>query len=138
MQYKIPVQIENEDPIFLGLSLRQLFIIMVGWGFAYLLFNALEPQSGPEIALLPSWFIFLVTVLIAVFKQYEMTFIPFVFAFIRLNIFPRERRWQSGVDSFQPIDIGFLTSDKQKKQQNIDMKEKINTMDELQEKLKKI
>ena len=30
MQYKIPVQIENEDPIFLGLSLRQLTIIMIG------------------------------------------------------------------------------------------------------------
>lgn len=28
MQYKIPVQIENEDPIFMGLSLRQLFIIL--------------------------------------------------------------------------------------------------------------
>jgi hypothetical protein len=31
MQYKIPVQIENEDTIFLGLSLRQLGIIM-GFG----------------------------------------------------------------------------------------------------------
>lgn len=30
MQYKIPVQVENEDPIFLGLSLRQLMIIMIG------------------------------------------------------------------------------------------------------------
>jgi len=31
MQYKIPVQIENEDPIFLGLSLRQLAIMMLGF-----------------------------------------------------------------------------------------------------------
>ncbi len=30
MQYKIPVQIENEDVIVLGLSLRQLTIMMVG------------------------------------------------------------------------------------------------------------
>ena len=28
MQYKIPVQVENEDPIFLNLSVRQLGIIM--------------------------------------------------------------------------------------------------------------
>ncbi|MDA9129264.1 PrgI family protein [Candidatus Gracilibacteria bacterium] len=138
MQYKIPVQIENEDPIFLGLSLRQLFIIMVGGGFAYLVFNSLVPQTGPEVALLPSGFIFLVTVLVAVFKQYEMTFVPFVIAFIRLNIFPRERRWQSGVDSFQPIDIGFVTQDGQKEQQNVDMQKKIDTMDELQEKLRKL
>lgn len=54
MQYKIPVQIENEDPIFLGLSMRQLFTIMVGGSFAYLIFRSLEPEIGPEIALLPS------------------------------------------------------------------------------------
>lgn len=30
MQYKIPVQIENEDSIVMGLSLRQLAIMMVG------------------------------------------------------------------------------------------------------------
>ncbi len=29
MQYKIPIQIENEDTIVAGLSLRQLIIIMV-------------------------------------------------------------------------------------------------------------
>ncbi len=31
MQYKIPVQIENEDPIIGNISLRQI-IIMMGWG----------------------------------------------------------------------------------------------------------
>jgi hypothetical protein len=30
MQYKIPVQIENDDPIFLGMSLKQLIILMIG------------------------------------------------------------------------------------------------------------
>ena len=54
MQYKIPVQIENEDPIFLGLSLRQLMIIMIGFGIAYLLFQNLAPQTGGEVALIPS------------------------------------------------------------------------------------
>lgn len=31
MQYKIPVQVENEDPILLGLSLRQLTIVMIAF-----------------------------------------------------------------------------------------------------------
>jgi hypothetical protein len=31
MQYKIPVQIENEDPIVLWLSIRQLAIIFIWW-----------------------------------------------------------------------------------------------------------
>jgi hypothetical protein len=46
MQYKIPVQIENEDPIFLGLSLRQLTIIMIGFSGAYGIFQSLAPSVG--------------------------------------------------------------------------------------------
>jgi len=46
MQYKIPVQIENEDPIFLGLSLRQLIIIMIAFSIAYGIFTGLAPNTG--------------------------------------------------------------------------------------------
>lgn len=42
MQYKIPVQIENEDKIFLNLSLRQIMILMIGFSVAYTLFKSLE------------------------------------------------------------------------------------------------
>lgn len=44
MQYKIPIQIENEDPIVLGLSLRQLTIMMMWGGLAYTIFKSIEPQ----------------------------------------------------------------------------------------------
>ena len=138
MQYKIPVQIENEDPIFLGLSLRQLMIIMIGFGIAYLLFQNLAPQTGGEIALIPSGAIAALTVAVAVFKYNEMTFVPFIHSLIRFNIFPKERSWQNTVDSFQPIDIGFVTNFEEKKQEEIDMQGKIDTMETLQEKLRKI
>ncbi|MCH8518453.1 PrgI family protein [Candidatus Gracilibacteria bacterium] len=138
MQYKIPVQIENEDPIFLGLSLRQLMILMIGFSFAYLIFTSLEPNIGPEIALIPSGIVAIIALLIAIFKQYEMTFVPFVLALILLNSFSRERRWEQGVDSFQPIDVGFLVTTEAKKKDSIDLREKMDTMQELQEKLKKI
>ena len=121
MQYKIPVQIENEDPIFLGLSLRQLMIIMIGFGIAYLLFQNLAPQTGGEIALIPSGAIAALTVAVAIFKYNEMTFVPFILSLIRFNIFPKERSWQNTVDSFQPIDIGFVTNFEEKKQEEIDM-----------------
>ena len=138
MQYKIPVQIENEDPIFLGLSLRQLTIIMVGFWIAYGIFQSLMPSVWWEIALIPSGFIAILTVLIAVFKIHEMTFVPFVLSLIRLNIFPKERKWEMNTDSFWSLDIGFLTSETEKKQQSIDIGKKIDTIEELQEKLKKI
>lgn len=105
MQYKIPVQIENEDPILLGLSLKQLTVIMIGFGIAYTIFTSLAPKTGAEIALIPSGIIGILTVLIAIFKQYEMTFIPFVLALMRMSINPKERSWLAGTDSFQPIDV---------------------------------
>ncbi len=138
MQYKIPVQIENEDPIFLGLSLRQLTIIMVGFAIAYGIFQTLAPSTWWEIALIPSGFIAAITVAIAIFKYNEMTFVPFILALIRLNIFPKIRAWSNTVDSFQAIDIGFLSSESLKKTGDIDMSEKADSMAELQEKLKKI
>ena len=138
MQYKIPVQIENEDPIFLGLSLRQLAIIMWGFWLAYGIFQSLAPNVWAEIAFIPSWVIALITVLVAVFKIHEMTFVPFVLAFIRFNIFPRLRLWDNTVDSFQAIDIWFLTSEQESKTENIDMTTKTDSLRDLQEKLKKI
>lgn len=138
MQYKIPVQIENEDPILLGLSLKQLTVVMLGFGLAYMIFTSLQGKTGAEIAAIPSGFIAILTVLIVVFRQYEMTFIPFVLAFLRKNMFASERTWQWTVDSYQPIDVWYVTDEEQKKQENIDIWTKIDSMSELQEKLKKI
>lgn len=67
-----------------------------------------------------------------------MTFIPFILSLIRLNIFPKERSWENGIDSFQSMDIGFLSGEEEKKSGDIDMQNKIDTMQELQEKLKNI
>ncbi len=138
MQYKIPVQIENEDPILLGLSLRQLFILMAGGWVAYLIFTSLEPVFGGEIALLPSGLIAATTFAIAVFKIHEMTFIPFVLSILRKNINVSERSWQSGVDSWEPMDIWYLTSQQAKTQEEISLDEKAQSLEQLQEKLKNI
>ena len=72
MQYKIPVQIENEDPIVAWLSLRQLIIILVGWWFAYSIFTWLSPSVWTEIAAAPAIFIWIITLVIALFKSYEI------------------------------------------------------------------
>lgn len=138
MQYKIPVQIENEDPILLWLSLKQLSVIMVGFWIAYMIFTSLAPKTGTEIALIPSGVIWIITVLIAVFKQYEMTFIPFVLALLRKNMFPSERHREWGIDSYQAIDVWYVSDEEQKKQENIEIWKKVDSIAELQEKLKKI
>ena len=138
MQYKIPVQIENEDPIVLWLSLRQLGIIMIGWWIAYSLFTSMAPNVWPEVAFIPSWAILLLAILIAIFKYSEMTFIPFILSFTRFHVNTAERKWMKWTDSFQPIDIWYLTSSQSKKEEKIDFSSKIDKINELEDKLNKI
>lgn len=108
MQYKIPVQIENEDKIFLNLSLRQLTIIMVGGGFGYSVFKSLEPNVGAEVALFPAIIIAGLGVVIALFRHTEMTFVPFILNLIRLNLNVGNRVWSKGTDSYNSLEVGYI------------------------------
>jgi len=138
MQYKIPVQIENEDPIVLWLSLRQLGIIIVWWTLAYNIFTSLSPNLWAEIALIPAVIVGWIALMIALFRFSEMTFIPYVLSFIRFKSNIEERKWIKWVDSYQPIDIGYLTSSQSKKEEKIDFTNKIDKINELEDKLNKI
>lgn len=138
MQYKIPVQIENEDPIILGLSLRQLTIMIIWWAIAYSVFKSLVPTVWVEVAAIPGVLIAWIAFLIAVFKQSEMTFVPFVLNILRYNTNGKERVWVKWVDSFQPIDIWFTTNWDEKKSEDIDFKDKLDKIKELDDKLNKI
>ena len=139
MQYKIPVQIENEDPIVLWLSLRQLAIIMVSWWIWYSLFTSLAGSGvWAEIALIPALLIFWIGVMIAIFRYSEMTFVPFILAFVRFKSNTEERKWEKWIDSFQPIDIWYLTSTDSKKVENIDFTDKIDKIKDLESQIDKI
>lgn len=138
MQYKIPVQIENEDPILLWLSLKQLWIIMWGFWIAYGLFKSLEWSTGAEIAAIPAIFIVAVTLFVALFKQYEMTFLPFILAILRFNINFKERSWKSGIDSFSALDIWIVVQSDAKKEDLVDMKTKAEKIQSLEDNLQKI
>ncbi len=138
MQYKIPVQIENEDPILLGLSLRQLTIMMIWWGIAYQTFKSLEQNMGTEVALIPSVIIASIAFLIAVFKSHEMTFIPFVLSFLRLNINARERKWDNWVDSFWALQIWYVVQEEKKREEKVDFQTKLDKINSLEDKLSKI
>lgn len=110
MQYKIPVQIENEDKIFLQLSIRQLSIIMIWGSIAYSLFKSLRQSVGDTVALFPTVLIILLTLFIALFKNSEMTFLPFITNLIRLNINSGTRTWQKWTDSHSAIEVWYIKS----------------------------
>jgi len=138
MQYKIPVQIENEDPIVLGLSLRQLLILLVGWGIAYSIFKSLAKSIDPQIAWFFAIIIAVITILIALVKYQEMTFIPLILSVLRFNLNEKNRRWCKWVDSFARIDLWYITSIQDKKKEKIDFKNKIDKINELNDKINKI
>jgi len=108
MQYKIPVQVENEDKIFLNLSIRQIIIILFGWAIAYSIFQWLEKDYGWTVALFPAWIIVFITLVIALFKTSEMTFFPFILNLIRLNLNSWLRVWSKWVDSFNKVEIWYI------------------------------
>jgi len=137
MQYKIPVQIENEDPIFLWLSLKQLAVIMVGWWIAFKTFDALK-SLWKEVAAIPALLIFWFTVLVAVFKHSEMNFVQFVLAILRRNINWIERKWVQWVDSFEPMQIGYVKSSSANKKSKISFESKLDKLKNLEDKINKI
>ncbi len=110
MQYKIPVQIENEDKIFLNLSIRQLTIMMIGGGIGYSIFKSLEPNVGAQVALFPAIIVVGIGIVVALFRHTEMTFLPFMLNLIRLNLNVSNRVWSKWVDSYPNIEIGYLKS----------------------------
>ena len=138
MQYKIPVQIENEDPIFLWLWLKQLAIIMIGWGIGFTLFDNLQYSLWKEIAAIPSGLIFVISVVIAVFKHSEMTFVPFFLAILRNSINPSQRRWDKWIDSFQPLDIWYIKKSWKIEQWKVDFKSKFDKLNDLEDKISKL
>lgn len=137
MQYKIPVQIENEDPILLWLSLRQLTIVMIWFWIWYSTFKSLL-TLGTEVAAIPAIVIATTWVIIAIFKYSEMTFTNFVLSFIRYKVNLDTRKWVKSVDSYSLMDIWFVTNIEDKVDNKVDFKDKMDKIKDIEDKLNKI
>lgn len=137
MQYKIPINIENEDPIVFGLSIRQLMIIAAWWWLWFASFRSLEWFVWSGIAWIPAIIFTWIAVIIAIFKYSEMTFMVFLLAWIRSFVNQKERYWQKWIDSFHALDIGYVI-DIKNKVKKVDFWNKVEKIKTLEEQLKKI
>lgn len=137
MQYKIPIQIENEDPIVFWLSLRQLIILFAGMWVAYATYSSLEPVIWVNAAAFPSIIFVLISLWIALFKYSEMTFMLFLFTILRSWVNWWERSWQKWVDSFSALDIWFIVDNKNRKEK-IDFWDKMDKIKNIEELIEKI
>lgn len=114
MQYKIPIQIENEDVIVANLSLRQLMILMAWGGLGYVIFKKTETTLGAEIGLILAIPFVLIGIVVALMKISEMTFLPAALNFFRLSLNARERLWSQGTDGYSDLDIGYVAINTEK------------------------
>jgi hypothetical protein len=139
MQYKIPVQIENEDKVFLGLSIRQIGIIMIGAGLAYTIFKKLEPVVGAVGAGIPSGVVAFIGVVIALFRNSEMTFLPFILNLVRLNLNGTEMRtWAKGTDSYSNLRVGYVQPYQAQKGETTETKGITEAYESIEDKLSKL
>lgn len=140
MQYKIPIQIENEDTIVAGLSLRQLAIMMFWWGIAYGIFQKLSASAWEAVALFVAVPIALLGITIALLKVSEMTFLPTILSLIRLSLNAKSRIWSHGTDSYSDLEVGYviLPSQKTLAESNKSLESRISDDDEVSEKILKL
>lgn len=139
MQYKIPIQIENEDTIIFDLSLRQMGIIIVWVILAFGLFNKFEGRIPTTPLFIICIVIIAIFFVVAKFRTHEMTFLPFILNLARFRINGnggnnQGRIWTRGVDSYSPLEIGYVQSDSYVEKNNKHDKD----ISQLAEKLKKI
>jgi hypothetical protein len=138
MQYKIPIQIENEDVIVAWLSLRQLMIMMI-WGWiGYGLFKYTEPRLWATLGL---WFgapFVIIGFIVALFRMYEMTFLVAALNFFRLSLNARSRMWSQWADSYSEMDIGYITPSNPVKEAKANKSYEQVTSDEFEDNIGKL
>ncbi len=140
MQYKIPIQIENEDTIVAGLSLRQLAIMMLWWGIAYGIFQKLSATAWETVGLFVAIPIVITGITIALLKVSEMTFLPTILSIIRLSLNAKSRMWSHGTDSYSDLEIGYVILPNQAKlsESNKSLESRISDDHQVSEKILKL
>jgi len=91
MQFKIPQNVQIEDKIIWILSIKDLIIIGVGGGIAYLAYLGLDSQTWP-IIVVP---VVLFTLAIVFVKLNDMKFTQWFFTLILYLLRPQKRVWKN-------------------------------------------
>jgi hypothetical protein len=125
MQYKVPQDVQREDQILWFITLRQLIILMVGFGMSYMLFvNFKQNYDLNELENILVWIPAVITLAFAFLKIHGITLFKFILLLLEQVFFRAPRRhWmaQSG-EPFVSITTPF-SSDKAKKKIAVNGKE---------------
>ena len=93
MQFKVPQDVQREDQIIGPLTLKQMVILGVGGGLAYLVYIQLSRSYHIEVWLLPVFIISALTIALAFLKIHGLPFYQFILHFIEYKFLVKKRIW---------------------------------------------
>ena len=93
MRFKVPQNVQREDQILWFLTLRQVIILILGFGISYTLFNSLSKQYDlNQIEVILCWLPAAISVTISFLKIHGISLFKFVLLQIEQFIFRQPRR----------------------------------------------
>ncbi|MDP4008222.1 MAG: PrgI family protein [Candidatus Peregrinibacteria bacterium] len=96
MQFKIPQNVQIEDKIVGPLTFRQLIVLGVGGGIAYLIYLQLASVYFWKIWLPPVAIVSLITLAFAFVRPLGVSFVKYTFLLAEFWLKPRKRMWVKG------------------------------------------
>ncbi len=93
MQYKVPQDVQREDQIIGPLTMRQIAIVGVGGGLAYMIYIQLSKSYFAEIWLPPVFIISALTLALAFLKIHGLPFHQFILHYIEYKFLTKKRIW---------------------------------------------
>lgn len=93
MRFKVPQDVQREDQILWFLTLRQVIILILGFGISYTLFNSLSKQYDlNQLEIILCWIPAAISVAISFLKIHGISLFKFVLLQFEQKIFRQPRR----------------------------------------------
>lgn len=93
LQYKIPQNVEVEDTIIGPITMRQLIVLAIGGGIAYLFYITLAKTYFFEVWGPPVIFFSLMSICIAFVEIRNISFVKWVLLMFETMMLPKKRVW---------------------------------------------
>ena|SRR3989338_5875093 len=136
MQFKIPQNVQIEDKIVGPLTFKQLAVLGLGGGIAYLIYINLAKTYFWEGWLPPVAFVVIVTLAFAFIKPLGVSFMHYVLLLAEFWLKPRKRMWIKGADdvyvsAFTNMNTNPTRVEKKANKKHSSDQHRLNDLDEL-------
>ncbi len=135
LQYKIPQNVEVEDTIIGPITMKQLIIIGIGGGLAYVFYITLAKYHYIEVWGPPVGITSLITILIAFVEIRGISFVKWFLLMIEAMVLPRQRVWdkRQSTQFLYQSPTAIKKEEKKESKQDAQLKKegKVNNLEEL-------